>query len=103
MDVFVNASKIYETQSKTGDFEINSLPLPTGRGEVIVKSQDITGKVKIFTLPFYITPNLLAKGLTDFSFETGVQRKKFSVKSNKYQYFVSNGDYNWGVSDTWTA
>ena len=103
MDIFVNANKIYETHSKTGDFEINGLPVPTGRGEVVVESRDITGKVKTFILPFYITPNLLAKGLTDFSFETGVQRKKFSVKSNKYQYLVSNGDYNWGVSDIWTA
>ena len=103
LDVYINANQVYQTQSKTGDFELNSLPVPIGRGEVVIKAQDITGKIKTFILPFYITPNLLAKGLSDYSFETGMQREYFGVKSNKYKNVVSNGDYKWGVTDNWTS
>jgi len=102
LDVFINSNSVYKTQSKTGDFRIDSLPVPTGRGDLIIKAEDITGKVKTFILPFYITPTLLTKDLSDFSFEAGIQRKNFGVQSNEYKYFVSNGDYNLGISDSWT-
>ncbi|MGI4775778.1 MAG: fimbria/pilus outer membrane usher protein, partial [Janthinobacterium lividum] len=46
---------------------------------------------------------LLAKGLSDFSFGTGLQRQNFALKSNQYNYFVTNADYTHGVTDYWTS
>ncbi|MFY9589893.1 fimbria/pilus outer membrane usher protein [Rickettsia endosymbiont of Halotydeus destructor] len=103
LDVYANASSIYHGESKIGDFNVFNLPVITGRGDLVVKTQDITGKIQTVTIPYYVAPVLLAKGLSDFSFATGIQRQNFAIESNEYQYFITSADYMQGMSDYWTS
>jgi len=102
IDVYANSLQVYHNELRTGNFNINQLPVITGKGEMIVKTTDITGKVKTFTLPYYVSPLLLKEGLSDFSYEAGVQRVDYGISSNKYKKFLFSTDYNRGINDNWT-
>nr|WP_016926263.1 hypothetical protein [Rickettsia conorii] len=45
IEIFSNSIPIYNTKAHMGDFDITNIPVITGRGDLIVKTQDITGKV----------------------------------------------------------
>ena len=92
-DVYANNLPIYHGESKTGDFEVANLPVITGKGELVVKTQDITGVVRTITMPYYSSPSLLKAGLADYSFEAGIARKDFGLTSNRYTDFVTSANY----------
>ncbi|MFV9901047.1 MAG: fimbria/pilus outer membrane usher protein [Rickettsia conorii subsp. raoultii] len=85
------------------DFGITNIPVITGRGDLIVKTQDITGKVQTITIPYYASPSLLRPGLSNFSYEAGFQRQDFTIYSNAYKYLVLNTDYTLGMNDYLTS
>jgi len=102
-DVYANNLPIYHGESKTGDFEVANLPVITGKGELVVKTQDITGVVRTITMPYYSSPSLLKAGLADYSFEAGIARKDFGLTSNRYKDFVTSANYRYGMNDYWTS
>ncbi|HJD56332.1 MAG TPA: fimbria/pilus outer membrane usher protein [Rickettsia endosymbiont of Pyrocoelia pectoralis] len=103
IDVLSNNIPIYNAKARIGDFDITNIPVITGRGDLIVKTQDITGKIETVTIPYYASPSLLRPGLSNFSYEAGFQRQNFAVDSNDYKYLVLNTDYMFGVTDSLTS
>jgi outer membrane usher protein len=102
-DVYANNLPIYHGESKTGDFEIANLPVITGKGDLFVKTQDITGAIRTISIPYYSSPSLLKAGLSDYSFETGIERKEFGLTSNKYDNFLTSANYRYGINDYLTS
>ncbi|WP_187145808.1 hypothetical protein [Rickettsia peacockii] len=45
IEIFSNSIPIYNAKAHMGDFDITNIPVITGIGDLIVKTQDITGKV----------------------------------------------------------
>ncbi|WP_338009660.1 fimbria/pilus outer membrane usher protein [Rickettsia australis] len=70
---------MYNAKAHMRDFDITNIPVITGRGDLIVKTQDITGKVQTITIPYYASPSLLRPGLSNFSYEAGFQRQNFTI------------------------
>lgn len=103
IDIFSNSIPIYNAKARMGDFDISNIPIVTGRGDLIVKTQDITGKIETITIPYYASPNLLRPGLSNFSYEAGFQRQNFTIDSNDYKYLVLNTDYMLGINDYLTS
>ncbi|MFV9929501.1 MAG: fimbria/pilus outer membrane usher protein [Rickettsia endosymbiont of Haemaphysalis japonica] len=79
IEIFSNSIPIYNAKAHIGDFDITNIPVITGRGDLIVKTQDITGKVQTITIPYYASPSLLRPGLSHFSYEVGFQRQDFTI------------------------
>ncbi len=102
-DVYANNLPIYRGETKTSDFEIANLPVITGKGELVVKTQDITGVVRTISMPYYSSPSLLKAGLADYSFEAGIARQNFALDSNKYKDLVTSANYRYGMNDYWTS
>jgi outer membrane usher protein FimD/PapC len=102
-DVYANNLPIYHGESKTGDFEIANLPVITGKGDLFVKTQDITGAIRTISIPYYSSPRLLKSWLSDYSFETGIERKEFGLTSNKYDNFLTSANYRYGINDYLTS
>lgn len=50
IEIFSNSIPIYNAKAHIGDFDITNIPVITGRGDLIVKTQDITGKVETITI-----------------------------------------------------
>ncbi|WP_241773689.1 fimbria/pilus outer membrane usher protein [Rickettsia asembonensis] len=99
IEIFSNSVPIYNAKAHMGDFDVTNIPVITGRGDLIVKTQDITGKVQTITIPYYASPSLLREGLSNFSYEAGFQRQDFAIYSNDYKYLVLNTDYMLGMND----
>ncbi len=103
INVYANTQQIYSNQAKTGNFDIDNLPITTGRGDLIVKLKDITGKIQTIVVPYYVTPELLKPGLTEYSYSVGKQRHFFGIENNKYQNIVTSFDCMRGIDDNWTT
>jgi len=103
IEIFSNSIPIYNAKASMGDFDVSNIPIITGRGDLIVKTQDITGKVETITIPYYASPSLLRPGLSNFSYEAGFQRQDFTIDSNDYKYLVLNTDYMLGMTDYLTS
>lgn len=102
IDVFANSLPIYTKESKSGKFDINNIPVTTGRGDLVVRVKDIAGKVQTITMPYFISPILLKPGLADFSYSAGLQRQNYGARSYEYSRLVTSIDYMYGMNDRWT-
>lgn len=103
IDVYTRSRSLYRGEIKPGEFEVGNIPIPTGAGDFTVQTRDITGKLQEITMPYYISPILLKKGLSDYSFAVGVQRQSYTQKSNQYRNSLANMDYMHGINNYWTA
>jgi outer membrane usher protein len=81
VDVLVNDSRRFSESVRPGPFDITNVPVITGAGEVNLVVRDLLGRQTVITQSYYASPRLLAKGLTDFSFESGRLRIGFGDDS----------------------
>lgn len=103
VDVFVNNALVSRNDVPPGPFSVSNIPSITGQGVVLVVVRDLLGREQVTTQPFYASARLLQRGLADFSYEIGRERKHFSTVSNDYGRSLAAGTYRRGISDTFTA
>jgi outer membrane usher protein len=103
VDIYVNNVKSLSEQVPTGPFDLYNVPVTTGKGELSLIVKDLLGREYIVTVPYYASPSLLRKGLSDFSYETGFRRNNYSTKSNDYGSFLVSTTHRYGISETFTG
>ncbi|MDE1916581.1 MAG: fimbrial biogenesis outer membrane usher protein [Sphingomonadales bacterium] len=86
-----------------GSFAIDYLPSMSGSGDVTMSVRDAAGNVRQVTRSFYVSPQLLRKGLSDYSFEAGFIRKDFGVASEAYGPPFAGVLFRHGLTDSVTA
>ena len=102
LDIFVNDAMQMSQNVDHGPFVINDLPVVNGQGNVAVVTKDILGRRQEVVIPYYINQDLLKVGLKDYSFEIGLLRHDYGVKSNRYSQAMMAGTYRQGLTDRWT-
>ena len=102
-EIYVNNNLIQRRDIAAGGFNITDIPAISGSGEVTVVVKDILGREQIITQPFYSSPVLLAKGLSDFSLEAGVERENFASRSADYGKALASATWRKGLTDHLTA
>ena len=102
VDVLVNNARRSSQQVQPGPFEISQVPLITGAGEINLVVRDLLGRETLVRQSFYAAPQLLAAGLSDFSFEAGRLRSGYGDNS---QYGAVFGAATWrqGLSNSLTG
>lgn len=85
-----------------GPFTIENPPLINGAGELQVVVTDLAGNEEVFITPFYLSPSLLARGLSDFEINIGNLRESFSNDSDEYGDGFLSGRYRRGVTNKFT-
>lgn len=103
VDLFINGSQTSSNQLQPGPFLITNVPFINGRGEAVVVTTDAVGRQISTTVPFYVTGELLQKGLFDYAISTGVIRENFGVKNFDYGDVVSNIDARYGLTNSFTG
>lgn len=98
VDLYVNNALILQRDVNPGPFAIDSLPVVNGRGDISVVTKDLLGREQILTVPYYTSSNLLKPGLTDYSFEVGVVRENYGIKSNDYHELLGVATLRRGVN-----
>lgn len=100
VDVYVNNIKTYSQNVGAGPYQITNIPVITGGNEARVVLSDAAGHEVQTTLPFYVSPTLLAPGLVNFSVESGLPRTGFGTSSDAYlKAPVGSASVRRGMSD----
>ncbi len=86
-----------------GPFRINNLPVVTGQGEVRLVVRDLLGREQVISVPYYASSQLLRPGLREDSYEIGVTRNNYGIRSDDYGRFVSALQRRQGFTDNFTG
>ena len=98
VDLFVNGYRQQQSQVAPGRFVLNNVPVVNGAGEARVVTTDALGRQVATVIPFYVAPDLLRPGLTDFSLELGALRRDYGITSLSYGRMVANASVRHGIT-----
>ena len=100
VDVFVNGARMYSQQVGEGPFRITNLPIASSDAQTEVVVRDVTGRETRASVSLLSPEKLLAKGLLDFSLETGLARRSYATLSSDYDLHpVGAASMRYGLLD----
>ena len=102
VDLFINGLKQSSDQVQPGKFELRGIPSFNGLGNAQVVLTDINGQAHTYDMDLYGTPQLLSKGLFDWSLEYGGQRLDYGVNPFSYSDGIASVTGRFGFSDSTT-
>lgn len=104
VDLYLDGVRRMGGRVPPGPFVIQEAPGLTGDLQASVVTRDALGREQIMTVPLYIDPRLLARGLSSFSVEAGLPRDDYGVRSFSYRrHPVASIAARYGVTDTVTV
>lgn len=102
VDVYIDNARAFSTQVRPGPFSVSSLPVPVGAGNVRVVVRDVFGQETTAVVPYVRYGTMLRAGLHDYSYEAGVLRRDYAVRSNAYGDWAAVGTHRYGLTDRLT-
>lgn len=103
VDLMINGIKQSSQNVVPGQFEIQTVPSITGAGNAQMLITDINGQQQVLNFSLYRSNNLLAQGLSDWSFNLGYPKLNYGVSSFDYADDPAfSGSYRYGISNTLT-
>lgn len=103
VDLFINNYKIGSRDVGPGPFTLQSLPFINGAGTATVVTRDALGREVSQDVSFYVSNDLLKKGLSDYGASVGFLRRNYGVSSFDYGSLAASGVLRHGVTSGWTA
>lgn len=104
VDLYLDGVRRMGARVPPGPFVIQEAPGLTGDLQASVVTRDALGREQITTVPLYIDPRLLARGLSSFSVEAGWPREAYGIRSFSYRGDpVASIAARYGASDTVTV
>ncbi|WWO99543.1 MAG: fimbria/pilus outer membrane usher protein [Candidatus Dasytiphilus stammeri] len=98
VDLYINNSQIMSAKKiNPGPFIlIDAIPNLQGasKAKIVIFSPN---KKKINLIPFYVTSELLKKGLTNFSLSLGLLREDYGINSMNYSHLIASGMMRHGI------
>lgn len=104
VDVIINNQR--RSRSFTvgpGPFDLTNVPISSGNGEVNLVVRDLRGVETVITQKYYLSPRLLAPGLSDFSLDAGRLRRNFGLPNSDYGPGFAAATYRYGFTSTLTS
>jgi outer membrane usher protein len=83
LEVYRNGILISRQEVAPGQFNLNNIPGQVGQGNTQVIIRDAFGNSRQINSPYYLSPQLLEKGLSDYSYGIGFQRNNLA---DSWQY-----------------
>lgn len=102
VDLFINGYRQQRTDVTPGRFVLDSVPVVNGAGEARIVTTDAVGRQVETVIPFYVSPDLLRRGLSDFSVEAGWLRRRYGLSSFAYGRAVASASGRYGLTDKTT-
>jgi outer membrane usher protein FimD/PapC len=105
VDIYVDGVRVRSEQVAPGNFNLQNLSgySATGLRNVEVVVRDPFGREQRIGFPFFFTDQLLAEGLSEYSYNAGQMRKNFGQKSADYGAFAVSAFHRYGVTDALTV
>ena len=102
-ELYINGILRQSQNIPPGPFQISNLPVINGEGTVKIVVRDLLGREQVISQPYYVSTQLLRKGLTEESSEIGFIRNDFGIESNNYGRFAATVQRRKGFSDSFTG
>lgn len=103
LQVYVNNVLAYNQQIDQGPFRVTNLPNVNGLGQVQMVLRNVQGQQQLVTGSYYTSNDLLAKGLSDFSYDAGFVNYNYGLAGAYYGEFAATATQRYGFSDTFTG
>ena len=103
VDVYVNNALRDSREVPPGPFEITGVPVVTGGGDVQLIVRDLLGRETVVSQSYYAAPQLVRRGLHDYSYEIGFLRRNFARESMDYGPLFVSTTQRYGLTDTLTG
>lgn len=103
VDVYVNGNIVKREAIAPGTFQLSNILLPAGNGTTRVVVRDVFGQEREITSGFYASSAVLAKGLSEFTYNLGFRRDNLAKESWDYGSLSFLGRHRYGFSDSLTA
>lgn len=102
VQLYVNDVLRQTARVPAGPFTLDTLPSIVGNGDVSVVVRDILGRETVITQPFFISSDLLAPRLNDWTVEIGMLRQDLGAASSRYGHAFATGMWRRGLTRTMT-
>ena len=103
VDVYVNNILQATREIGPGPFQLTDLPVQAGGGNVQIVTRDLLGRETVSEQSYYASSVLLRRGLHDFSWEAGLLRRRFGLRSHDYGAAIASTTHRYGLSDDATV
>lgn len=103
VDVLVNDRRADSASVPPGPFELTDVPVVNGAGDIQLVVRDLLGRETVIRQEYYVAPQLLARGLSDFSYEAGLVREGYGTRDDRYGNAFASGTYRRGLTDWFTG
>ncbi|MEO7338937.1 MAG: fimbria/pilus outer membrane usher protein, partial [Caldimonas sp.] len=102
IDVYVNNAQQLHANVPAGAFDLASVPVVTGQGQIRMVVRDLLGREQVVSQAYYASPALLQPGLRDFAIEAGFVRRDYGFESARYGGAVVNLTDRLGITPSFT-
>jgi outer membrane usher protein len=103
LELYIDGVKQYTGNVPSGPFQLNAVPGINGAGNAQIVLTNALGQATALNFSLYNTPQLLQKGLADWSLEFGVVRKNYGLESFDYGHDpVTSGTLRYGLTNSLT-
>lgn len=102
VDLYVDSLQMLHQPVDQGPFTISDIPVVSALGNIQMVVTDLLGRQQVVSLPYISTRQLLRRGVSEYAYESGVQRHNFGTSSNSYGTWFASGTYRHGLSNTFT-
>lgn len=101
-DIYLDGIRVRTERLSPGEFELKNILRHGGAGAVEIVIRDMFGREQRLKYPFYAAETLLRKGLHEYSYQLGFERRELGNESFRYGSPAILGFHRYGISDNLT-
>jgi outer membrane usher protein len=99
VDVYVNGVLVRREELPPGQFDLENVPVSAGSGSTQLVMRDAFGNERQIASPYYFSTGVLAKGLSDYSYNLGLVRQDLSTESARYRQLAFLARHRLGLTN----
>lgn len=103
VETYVNGRLVKREHLSPGAFTLQNVPVNNGLNNTTIVIRDAFQRVTQINAPFYMSPQLLKQGLSDYSYNVGFRRTNLGLESNDYREWQAIAFQRYGWTPWLTA
>lgn len=103
VETYVNGRLVKREHLSPGAFTLQNVPVNNGLNNTTIVIRDAFQRVTQINAPFYMSPQLLKQGLSDYSYNVGFRRSNLGLESNDYREWQAIASHRYGWTPWLTA
>lgn len=103
VETYVNGRLVKRERLGPGAFTLQNIPVNNGLNNTTIIIRDAFQRVTQIDAPFYMAPQLLRQGLSEYTYNAGFRRTNIGIDSNDYREWQAIASHRYGWTPWLTA